>query len=181
MADELRAGDSSGTNDGPGSESGHHVLRKSSSGGRPQPWDKDPSYTIFSKGGPQYGRLDEAARRSEGDGHAAAMGELLGTPDVDATSATDSRTWRPGAQAAARHPRHRRFAIVGDPEGAIFAAFTPSQVPPVEPKVGIGDFSWHELVTTDWEASWNFYEQAVRLGENRRDGHGGSGQISDVQ
>jgi predicted enzyme related to lactoylglutathione lyase len=30
------------------------------------------------------------------------------------------------------------------------------QVESAEPK--LGEFSWHELATTDWKAAWTFYE-----------------------
>ena len=51
-----------------------------------------------------------------------------------------------------------RFAVLGDPQGAAFAVFTPNDPPedtafkPIQ-----SDISWHELMTTDWKAALKFY------------------------
>jgi predicted enzyme related to lactoylglutathione lyase len=56
-------------------------------------------------------------------------------------------------------PGTGRFAVVRDPVGAAFALFTPAPTSPnvEETDPALGEFSWHELVTTDWEKSWAFY------------------------
>jgi predicted enzyme related to lactoylglutathione lyase len=45
-----------------------------------------------------------------------------------------------------------------DPQGAVFAALQPSQSPS-DAEPGLGDFSWHELATTDAAAAFKFYQQ----------------------
>jgi predicted enzyme related to lactoylglutathione lyase len=45
------------------------------------------------------------------------------------------------------------------PQGAVFAAFKPNQTPESDTEPGVGDFSWHELPTTDWRAAVTFYRQ----------------------
>lgn len=52
------------------------------------------------------------------------------------------------------------FAILRDPQGAVFCPFTPEdgaggEVGPVD----VGNFSWHELYTTDQEAAFGFYSE----------------------
>jgi predicted enzyme related to lactoylglutathione lyase len=52
------------------------------------------------------------------------------------------------------------FAILRDPQGAVFAPYTPEAGAGGEvesPKVG--EFSWHDLVTTDHEAAFSFYRE----------------------
>ncbi|NIM48263.1 MAG: VOC family protein [Gemmatimonadales bacterium] len=49
------------------------------------------------------------------------------------------------------------FAVLQDPQGAVFAAFTPAEQPGREGPVEIGEFSWHELVTTDYDKGLAFY------------------------
>ncbi len=50
------------------------------------------------------------------------------------------------------------FAVLQDPQGAVFAPFTPEAGPAGEvAPPGEGDFSWHELATTDHEAAFRFY------------------------
>jgi predicted enzyme related to lactoylglutathione lyase len=50
------------------------------------------------------------------------------------------------------------FAIVQDPQGAIFSAFQPEgDAPGHDGAPGLGEFSWNELATDDWKAAWDFY------------------------
>src|SRR5262249_9719395 len=57
-------------------------------------------------------------------------------------------------------PTVGRYAIVADPQGAVFAGFTPEPARKrEESQPGIGDFSWHELVTHDYPAAFRFYER----------------------
>lgn len=57
-------------------------------------------------------------------------------------------------------PTVGRFAVIADPQGAMFALFTPApDSPPAytgEPRMG--EFSWHELATTDYRAAFEFYQ-----------------------
>jgi hypothetical protein len=56
-------------------------------------------------------------------------------------------------------PEVGRFAVLEDPQGAAFAVFTPKENPPgPDGTPGIGDFSWHELATTDYAAAFRFYQ-----------------------
>ncbi|MCO4764175.1 MAG: VOC family protein [Myxococcales bacterium] len=53
-----------------------------------------------------------------------------------------------------------RFAIVRDPQGAVLSAFQPAgDATAPDGDVPMGQFSWHELATTDWEAGRDFYAQ----------------------
>jgi predicted enzyme related to lactoylglutathione lyase len=61
-----------------------------------------------------------------------------------------------------------RFAVIADPQGAVIAVFTPSRDMPSHDITKDGEFSWHELYTTDHEAAFEFYRQIAgweRLGE----------------
>ncbi len=51
-------------------------------------------------------------------------------------------------------------AVLQDPQGAVFSPYTPVAGPGGEvASPGMGEFSWHELVTTDWEAAFAFYSE----------------------
>lgn len=55
-------------------------------------------------------------------------------------------------------PRVGRFAVLQDPQGAVFAPFTPeSSAPGHDGPPQLGEFSWHELATTDCPAALKFY------------------------
>jgi hypothetical protein len=65
-------------------------------------------------------------------------------------------------------PTVGRFAVIADPQGAVIAVFTPARDMPCHDSSKPGEFSWHELYTTDHEAAFAFYQQIVgweRLGE----------------
>jgi predicted enzyme related to lactoylglutathione lyase len=55
-------------------------------------------------------------------------------------------------------PTVGRFAVLADPHGAVFAVFSPAaEVPGHDGEPKPGEFSWHELATTNWQTAWNFY------------------------
>ena len=65
-------------------------------------------------------------------------------------------------------PNVGRFAVIADPQGAVIAVFTPSREMASHDIAQPGEFSWHELYTTDNEAAFAFYHQIAgweRLGE----------------
>src|SRR5262245_8153623 len=125
-----------------------------------QAWEQDPNYKMWKSGDRSTGGL-MAQRVVSGTGPAPQWFCYIGTPDVDTTvkQTIDSggRIMRPAIDL----PHVGRFAFLSDPQGAAFAPFTPSgssgdQVPP-EPR--LGDFSWHELLTSDSRAAWEFYSK----------------------
>jgi predicted enzyme related to lactoylglutathione lyase len=55
-------------------------------------------------------------------------------------------------------PTVGRFAILADPQGAVFAAFTPlKNAPGHDGPPKLGEFSWHELMTKDQSKAFDFY------------------------
>ena len=121
------------------------------------PWRTQPSnmpgYTIFMAGGAQVGGL--MALPQDGAGTPAHWLVYVGTPDVDATVTQAQALGARLCKAATDIPNVGRFAVLADPQGATFAVFTPSGQPPAKPAQG--DFSWHELQTTDVGAALRFY------------------------
>ncbi|MBT8144874.1 MAG: VOC family protein [Gammaproteobacteria bacterium] len=81
------------------------------------------------------------------------------TPDIDATLMQardhDAQVYVPPTELS-----DGRFAVLADPQGALFALFTPNVVDedtPFAPQPG--DISWHELMTTDHKAALAFYQE----------------------
>jgi len=65
-------------------------------------------------------------------------------------------------------PNVGRFAVIADPQGAVLAVFTPASEMKSHDITKQGEFSWHELYTTDHEAAFTFYSKIVgweRMGE----------------
>jgi predicted enzyme related to lactoylglutathione lyase len=83
----------------------------------------------------------------------------IGTPDVDAAHA---RALELGAQtrvAPMDVPTVGRTAVLVDPQGALFALYAPSNAGAPEAMPKLGEFSWHELHTTDHVAALDFYAE----------------------
>lgn len=123
------------------------------------PWQTPggPPYAMWMNGpGPIGGlmALPEEARKGGAPSHWLAH---ISTPDLKSTVA---RAKELGGSILTEMsvPTVGSFAIVRDPQGAVFSAFQPQgDAPGHDGEARIGEFSWHELATTDGEAAWSFY------------------------
>lgn len=116
-------------------------------------------YTVWTWGESQMGGLMELPQQARDMGARPHWLAYVGTPDVDATAARAKELGGTILMPPKDIPTVGRFAIIQDPQGATIAPFTPipTQEPRPETKPGVGDFSWHELATTDQKAAWDFY------------------------
>lgn len=81
-----------------------------------------------------------------------------GVPSVDETYQRALELGAKSFVAPQDIPNVGRFAVLADPQGAMFALHSSSTTPLAEPKPPVvGDVSWHELSTSDPEAAWTFY------------------------
>jgi predicted enzyme related to lactoylglutathione lyase len=65
-------------------------------------------------------------------------------------------------------PAVGRLAVIADPQGAVITVVTPASDMKAHDVARPGEFSWHELYTTDHEAAFAFYNAIAgweRLGE----------------
>ena len=119
-----------------------------------------PSYTLWMAGKLQIGGLT-------GLPEDAAAGTpphwivYVATPDVDATVVQAERLGGKVVKGATDIPNMGRFAVLTDPQGATFAVYTPPGPAPEgsEGSGGAGEFTWHELATTDYAAAMSFYSE----------------------
>ncbi len=120
-----------------------------------------PSYTLWMAGKTQVGGLTGLPA----DGGSSAPPHWIvyvATPDVDATVADAERLGGKVLKAATDIPNMGRYAVLTDPQGATFAVYTPPGAAPEGANAaggGPGEFTWHELATTDQEAAVNFYTE----------------------
>ncbi|MDP9084587.1 MAG: VOC family protein [Pseudomonadota bacterium] len=54
-------------------------------------------------------------------------------------------------------PNVGRFAVVADPQGAVFHLFKPGSSGSRTPSSDLGHIGWHELHTNDWLKAFDFY------------------------
>jgi len=128
------------------------------------PWKTEdsgmPSYSLWMSGKVRAGGL---MALPEDDGSATPPHWLIyvGTSDVDATVEAAEKLGGKVLKPASDIPNVGRFAVLSDPQGAAFAVFTPSSVPEegMSAGGGVGDFTWHELATTDLDAAFSFYSE----------------------
>lgn len=122
-----------------------------------QPEGKEP-YTMWTVDGVPVGgvgNLPDEARKTGAPPHWLGY---VGVPDTDATT---TRAQELGATILVEPtdiPEVGRFSVLADPQGAVVAVFTPTgYAPGGRDEPGPGDFSWHELATSDHEGAWAFY------------------------
>jgi predicted enzyme related to lactoylglutathione lyase len=115
-------------------------------------------YTVLSAGQRGVGGImDMPEGYKKGGGHPAWVGYVR-TPDVDATAASLKKAGGKVHRGPEDIPDVGRFAVVSDPQGAMFQLLQPSgpDQPPV-PAGTLGHIGWHELYTSDWKKAVDFY------------------------
>ena len=126
-----------------------------------EPWPDSPEpYTILLNGQRPLGGVMALPEPARAAGAPPAWIAYVSTPNTDET-VEDARAR--GAQLVHGPmdvPTVGRMAILSDPQGAALAVYTPEGDTPGHggPPV-YGDFSWHELATTDPDAAWGFYTE----------------------
>jgi predicted enzyme related to lactoylglutathione lyase len=128
------------------------------------PWKAEdsgmPSYSLFMSGKVRAGGL-MALPADDGSATPPHWIIYVGTPDVDATVEAAEKLGGKVLKVASDIPNVGRFAVLSDPQGAAFAVFTPASTPEEGMSAGgaVGDFTWHELATTDLDAALSFYSE----------------------
>ena len=82
----------------------------------------------------------------------------IGVDDTDAAAASLKQAGGNVLKPPADIPNIGRFAVVADPQGAMFMLFTPNAGdPPPRPPGAAGHIGWRELYATDWKSAFAFY------------------------
>ncbi len=121
-------------------------------------WDgAEQPYTMWMNGETSIGGLMQLPEEAVQGGAPPHWLVHVSTPDLDETTEKAK-----GLGAAVLHelevPTVGRFAVIQDPQGAVFSAYQPAaETPGHDGPAAVGEFSWNELPTDDWEAAWDFY------------------------
>jgi hypothetical protein len=83
----------------------------------------------------------------------------IGTPDLESTVRQAESLGAKILKPAEGVPAVGRWVVLQDPQGAVFAILQPSQSPQPEGDAALGDFSWHELATSDAKGALDFYKR----------------------
>jgi predicted enzyme related to lactoylglutathione lyase len=119
-------------------------------------WEGPSAYTMWTNATMPLGGVMALPPESGAPPHWLAY---ISSPDVDATASQAEALGGKTLVAPNDVPTVGRFAVMSDPQGAIFAIFTPAkQAPGHEGPPVQGEFSWHELATREQPAAYRFYE-----------------------
>jgi predicted enzyme related to lactoylglutathione lyase len=123
-----------------------------------QVWE-EMSYTMWTAGEAPIGG---SMKLPDDDVAAGAKPHWLGYVAVPSVEATTARAQELGAKVMVPPtdiPTVGRYSVIADPQGAVIAIYTHAgtgqELPPG--MLPVGNFTWHELATTDPEAAWSFY------------------------
>ncbi len=127
-----------------------------------EPWGPpEAAYTMIANGDGPVGGIGEVGKDSASVAGPPNWLAYIGTPDVDATVEQARSLGAELLVGPMDIPTIGRFAVMADPQGAVFAPFTSAGtsegMPEMNPKAP-GVFAWHELHTTAPDAAWTFYE-----------------------
>jgi predicted enzyme related to lactoylglutathione lyase len=130
--------------------SGAHAFYAKVVGWKTQPWEHDPSYQMFAAaGGPLGGSVQDSG--------APHWLHYVGTPDIDATVAAVKNRGGSVKKEITSMPSGGKYAVLADPQGADFGVYYHPMDVGKESAPKRGEFSWHELATSDWNAAIGFY------------------------
>jgi predicted enzyme related to lactoylglutathione lyase len=123
------------------------------------PGDADPAYRQWTApGGRSVGGVMRLPPEGEQLGAPAHWLFYLGVPDVDETARQATARGGKVLTGPVEMIGLGKFAVLSDPQGAVFAVLERAGPPRGDAPPGPGEFSWHELSTTDAGAAWSFYQ-----------------------
>jgi len=122
-------------------------------------WDGgEKPYTMWTNGEQPLGGIMELPEEAKAAGAPPHWMVYISTPDIVATTEKAKELGATVLMGPMEVPEVGTFSIIADPQGAVFSAFQPAtSTPGHDGPPAMGEFSWHELATTDWEAAWSFY------------------------
>ncbi len=119
-------------------------------------WQED--YTMWTNQGEPLGGVMDLPEGVRAAGAPPHWISHIGTPNVDATCDKVVELGGEVLRPPEDIPTVGRFAVLKDPHGAVFSGFTSSSsAPGHEGPPKTGEFSWHELATTDHASAFDFY------------------------
>lgn len=130
-----------------------HVFYGKALGWKMQAWERDPSYSMFAAAS---GPLGAAVAESTQAPHWIAY---IGTPDIEATVRQARQLGASVLKDVTIIDAGGRYALLADPHGAKFGVYASDAPAQQEKAPRHGEFSWHELATTDAAAALEFYRQ----------------------
>jgi predicted enzyme related to lactoylglutathione lyase len=133
-------------------------------------WNTQPieqGYTMFvGSQGPLGGTIElpEAASKTGAPPHWTGNVHVA---DIDATVAEVRKLGGKVFKEPSDYPKVGKIAVIGDPQGAAIHLFQPANPMTLHDSTRPGEFTWHELVTTDHESGFVFYSKVFGWKKSR--------------
>ena len=141
----------------------------------------DMSYTILSAENAPVGGLMNIPQEAAAMGARPGWGGYVAADDVDQFAEKVKKAGGKVHRAPADIPNVGRFAVVADPQGAVFMLFKgmSGAEPPQAPPHATGHVGWRELHAGEWKSAFNFYSELFgwTKGEAIDMGPGGTYQL----
>lgn len=117
-----------------------------------------PPYTMWTNGETMLGGVMDLPEEAKGNGVRPTWVLYIATPDIEGTVKRVKRLAGAVRTPPTVIPTVGRFAVLTDPQGATFCVFqSHNDVPGHDGPRQVGEFSWHELATSDPAAAFTFY------------------------
>jgi predicted enzyme related to lactoylglutathione lyase len=121
-------------------------------------WDPNPAYKIWTMGREGRGGLYAIHEEPNAVTPPPHWLSYIGTPDVDSTVRQAVELGGKVVTPAYDVQSVGRMAVLQDPQGAMFGVLAQVQRSAYKDPQ-LGDFSWHELLTTNTQTAWDFYHK----------------------
>lgn len=123
-------------------------------------FEGDMDYTMFTNNAQALAGTMQLAEEAQAGGAPSHWLGYVAVPSVDETVEQAIGLGATVMVPATDIPEIGRFSIFADPQGAVIAAYTAiGDVAGHDGPPEVGEFSWHELYTTDYESAFSFYER----------------------
>jgi predicted enzyme related to lactoylglutathione lyase len=120
-------------------------------------WEGSDPYTMWMNQDTPVGGVVTLPEEELTEGVPPHWLAFIGAPDIDSVTVQVEGLGGRILVEPTEVPKAGRFSVMADPQGAVFAVFAPAWEVPSPGELGLGDFSWHELATTDQAAAFDFY------------------------
>jgi predicted enzyme related to lactoylglutathione lyase len=127
-----------------------------------QPWDHSPDYTLLTNEGTPLGGIAQLTADLAARGVPPHWLPYVSVYDVDACARQAVSLGGQLRMGPKEVPNVGAWAVVADPQGAVLGIYEPANVPREAAPPRVGDFSWHELTTSDYNAGAEFYRALFR-------------------
>jgi predicted enzyme related to lactoylglutathione lyase len=126
-----------------------------------QPWDHSPDYMLLTNESMPLGGIACLSDDHVARGVPPHWLPYVCVYDVDASSRQAVSLGGQIRTEPKEVPNIGAWAVIADPQGAVFGIYEPAySLAPPDPRPG--QFSWHELATSDYKAAADFYRALFR-------------------